>query len=187
MSDSEFVFTKPAWKVVQDKKVYETPIFNLHQKKMTPSGPEKAGTFYILDAPEWINVIALTPERKIILVEQFRFGIEKCTLEIPSGMVDPGETPIESAKRELAEETGYTAAKWTKLGEVSSNPAIMTNFTHLYLAEECIKSEEQNTGEHEDILVHTMPLDEFLDLVKSGDIHHAIVLSAVSQFLLHRK
>jgi 8-oxo-dGTP pyrophosphatase MutT (NUDIX family) len=187
MSDSEFIFTKPAWKVVQDKKVYETPIFNLHQKKMTPSGPKEAGTFYILDTPEWINVIALTPDREIILVEQFRFGIEKCTLEIPGGMVDPGETPIESAIRELAEETGYTTGKWTKLGEVSSNPAIMTNFTHLYLAEDCIKSEEQHTGEHEDIRVHKMPVDDFLDLVKSGVIHHAIVLSAVSQYLLKDK
>jgi 8-oxo-dGTP pyrophosphatase MutT (NUDIX family) len=187
MSDSEFTFTKPAWKVTQDKKVYETPIFNLHQKIMTPSGPQKAGTFYILDAPEWINVIALTPDRDIILVEQFRYGIEKCTLEIPGGMVDPGETPLESAMRELAEETGFTSQKWTKLGEVSSNPAIMTNFTHLYLAEECIQSEAQNTGEHEDILVHTIPVDEFLQLVKSGVIHHAIVLSAVSQLLLKGK
>lgn len=181
-----FQFSKSRWQVTKDKKVYETPIFSLHEKKVIPDGGEKPASFYVLNAPEWINVIAVTDRSEIVLVEQYRHGIDRTTLEIPGGMVDPGEEPLEAAMRELVEETGFSSDNWVKLGEASSNPAILTNFTHLYLAEGCRETNVQQTDGHEDIKMHTMPLSEFLDRVKDGTVHHAIVLSAVAQLLLKR-
>lgn len=181
-----FQFSKPLWKIVKDTKVFETPVFTLHQVDLLPDNNEKQVPFYVLNAPEWINIIALTPERTIVLVEQYRAGIHESSLEIPGGMVDEHEKPLDAAKRELLEETGFVADSWKKIGKTSSNPAILSNFTHIYLAENCKKIQEQQTDGNEDIQVHMMPLQDFLDLVGNGTIHHSIVMAAVSAFLLHQ-
>jgi ADP-ribose pyrophosphatase len=183
----EFKFRKKRWHIEEDKKVFETPIFDLHVTKSSPGKNETSGTFYVLKAPEWINVIALTVEHQVILVEQYRHGIDEVTLEIPGGMTDPGETPLKSAQRELEEETGYRSNSWISLGKVSSNPAILSNFTHLFLAESCKKIKEQNLGEFEDIHTHLIDMDRFLDYVAEGIIHHSIVVSAVAKYLLHER
>jgi len=181
-----FQFKKPHWKVLKDNKVYETPIFSLHKKNVVPDGENESKQFYVIEAPEWINVIALTEDNKIVLVEQYRHGINETTLEIPGGMADYGEKPFKAAKRELVEETGFTSENWKFLGKCSSNPAIINNFTHLYLAEDCIKTDKQHTDGTEDIAVHTIPISDFLELVKDGTVHHAIVMAAVSKLLLDK-
>lgn len=186
MSDS-FSFSKPKWDIIKDKKLLETPIFSLHQRELLPHNKTDTASFYVLDAPDWINVIALTGDQKVVLVEQYRAGIHTSSLEIPGGMVDEGEDPMESAKRELLEETGYQSKKWTKLGTASGNAAILNNYTHIYLAENCIKVDEQNLDGNEDIAVHLLKLDYFLELVKSSTVHHSIVLAAVAHLLLHIK
>lgn len=141
----------------------------------------------MLDAPDWINVIALTENRDVVLVEQYRAGIHESSLEIPGGMVDEGETPIKSAKRELLEETGYQSEKWTKLGTTSGNAAILNNYTHMFLAEDCVKVNEQQLDGNEDITVHVLEFEQFLELVKNSTIHHSIVVAAVAHLLLHLK
>jgi ADP-ribose pyrophosphatase len=180
-----FKFSKPGWEVLKDKKVYETPIFDLHQIWFDAPSQKIDHPFYVLNAPEWINVIALTPENEIILVEQYRAGIDESSLEIPGGMVDKGESPIEAAKRELLEETGYRSDNWVQIGKTSSNPAILSNYTHLYVAENCVFTGSLQTDGTEDIAVHIMPMNDFLELVRNGTVHHAIVLAAVSHFLLN--
>lgn len=188
MSDKTFSFRIEPWSIVKENKEYTTPIFNLLKRSMKLEAKDDSaeGDFYILDAPEWINVIALTPEEEVLLVEQYRYGIQQPTLEIPGGMVDKGEEPLEGAKRELLEETGYRSEKWNSLGKVSSNPAIMTNYTHMYVAEGCVFEGAENPDTHERINVHKMPVDDFWELVKDGTVHHAIVLAAVARYLLRR-
>lgn len=179
-----FKFTKPGWELLKDKKLYETPIFSLHQLELNPVVQESIHPFYVLKAPEWINMIPLTEKNEIILVEQYRVGVDETTLELPGGMVDPGESPLEAAKREMVEETGYTSDEWKLIGKTSSNPAILNNFTHLFVAKNCEYTGSNSPDGSEDIKVHKMPLDDFLDLVRNGTVHHAIVLAAVAQFLL---
>lgn len=184
----QFTFRIEPWSVVEENKEYSTPIFNLLRRKMKLEIDQGTmqGTFYALDAPAWINVIALTQAEEVILVEQYRYGTERPTLEIPGGMVDDGEQPLKAAKRELLEETGYRSKSWESLGRVSANPAIMTNYTHLYVAKNCEFVGSANPDCHERIIVHKKSLDEFLKLVRNGTIHHAIVLAAVARFLLDR-
>ncbi|PAU94855.1 NUDIX domain-containing protein [Aliifodinibius salipaludis] len=188
MSKKSFQFTIEPWSVVRENKEYPTPIFNLLQRKMRLEAKDEKneGNFYVLEAPEWVNAIPITKDNEVLLVEQYRYGIEQPTLEIPGGMVDPGEEPMESIKRELIEETGYHSANWSSLGKVSANPAIMTNYTHLYLAEDCklIASEKPEGDKHERINVHLLSMDEFLDFVADGTIHHSIMVAAVARFLL---
>jgi ADP-ribose pyrophosphatase len=184
MKSQQFQFSKPLWKVLKDTKVFETPIFSLHQVHLLTHKSEEQVPFYVLKAPDWINIIALTAENEVVLVEQYRAGIHEPSLEIPGGMVDDGENHLEAAKRELLEETGYISDSWKIIGKASSNPAILTNFTHLYLAVNCRKVQEQQTDGNEDIKVHVLPLNEFLSLVKEGTVHHSIVLAAVAHYLL---
>ena len=186
MSKPSFDFTIEPWSVVKENKEYTTPIFNLLRRRMRlqeDSGVLE-GRFYVLDAPEWINIIPLTREKEVILVEQYRYGTREPTLEIPGGMVDSGEAPLEAARRELLEETGYRSDQWSSLGKASANPAIMSNYAHIYLAEDCVFEGAENPDTHERINVHTLPVEKFLELVRDGTVHHAIVLAAVARYLL---
>ena len=163
---------------------YTTNIFKVLKREMEIKSEGYKHTFNILDCPDWVNVISLTPENEIILVEQYRFGTEKHSLEPAGGVCDPGEAPLESAKRELLEETGYSTEEWYSLGKVASNPAMQTNYTHTFLAKNCVKTNNQRLDDAERIKVHTMPLVNFLDLVGRGEIDHSLMVAAIAKFLL---
>ena len=186
MSEKSFNFTIEPWSIIHENKEYQTPIFNLLHRNMRLEAldEQNQGDFYVLEAPEWVNVIPITKENEVVLVEQYRYGIEQPTLEIPGGMVDGGESPLRAAKRELQEETGYRSEMWRSLGKVSANPAIMSNFTHMYVAEDCEFVGSDHSDTHERIEVRTMPMDDFLAMVKDGTIHHSIVLAGVCRYLL---
>jgi 8-oxo-dGTP pyrophosphatase MutT (NUDIX family) len=190
MSGKSFRFTIEQWSVVRENKEYQTPIFNLLKRSMHLEAldEQQSGDFYVLEAPEWINVIPITRDDEVVLVEQFRYGIEEPTLEIPGGMVDEDEDAQVAAQRELQEETGYVAENWQSLGKVSANPAIMSNFTHIYLAKNCrFKGEIESPETDERINVHLLPIEKFLDRVTDGTIHHSIVVAAVARYLLRSR
>jgi|SRR5699024_1351569 len=187
--NEDFQFTVNSWTVSRENKEYHTPIFNLFKRNLKLQSEQESlsGDFYVLEVPEWINVLPLTSDNHIVLVEQYRFGIEEPTLEIPGGMVDAGEDPKEAAQRELLEETGYGTNQWESLGKVSANPAIMDNFAHIYLARDCSYKKEPNLDTHERIKVHKIPIDIFLSYVNDGTIDHSIVVAAAGKYLLHQE
>lgn len=184
MGKKSFNYTIEPWVTTDERVEYTTNIFKVLKRDMKIESEDHSATFSILEAPDWINVIALTPEYEIVLVEQYRYGIEEPTLELPGGVCDPGESPLETSKRELLEETGFAGDEWISLGNVSSNPAMQTNYTHTYFAKNCVKTSEQLLDGNERINVHVMPLVEFLELVGRGKINHSLVVAAVAKFLL---
>ncbi len=184
MGKKTFNYTIEPWVTTNERVEYTTNIFKVLKRDMKIESENHSATFSILDAPDWINVIALTSEDEIILVEQYRYGIEKPTLELPGGVCDPGENPQDSSERELLEETGYAGNECIYLGNVSSNPAMQTNYTHTYLIRNCKKVQEQQLDGNERINVHLIPLVQFLEMVGNGEVKHSLVVAAVAKFLL---
>lgn len=167
------------WLRRASRRVLRCGIFDLDEVTFEPPDGRPARPFYVIEAPEWVNVIALTPEREVLLVRQFRFGIGSVTLEIPGGMCDGDEPPAVAAARELREETGFASElPLEPLGWVHPNPPVQANRCHTFLARDARRVGEQRPDEHEIIDVERVPLDDVPSLIAEGRISHALVLAA---------
>lgn len=153
-------------------------IFDLHRVRFEPPEGGSPHDFYVLDAPDWINVIPLTTDGQVLMVRQYRYGIEDFTLEIPGGMCDPGESPIESARRELREETGYEAREIVELGWVHPNPPIQNNRCFTFMARDLVRVGRPEPDPHERLKLESVPLRDVPDLIARRTISHALVLAA---------
>lgn len=142
--------------------------------------------FYVIESPDWVNVVAVTGDEEIVLIKQYRHGIMDLTIEIPGGMVVTGEDPLESAKRELLEETGYKSDKWVEIGTVNPNPAIMNNRCYSYLALNAVYSGYQRLDGTEDIDVTTVPIATAYEMISKGEITHSLVICALHFYCKHR-
>jgi ADP-ribose pyrophosphatase len=133
----------------------------------------------VITTPDWVTVVALTRDGQAILIRQFRIGIEANTLEVPGGIVEPGEDPGAAAARELLEETGFRAGELVRLGAVHPNPALQTSRCHSYLALGCEREHGGALDAGEDIEVVLVPASALQRLVREGAITHALAVNAV--------
>ncbi len=169
----------PPWQHDEDECIAETPIFALRRRRgVSPTRPQTPGRFVYLDSNDWVNVIALTPERQVVLIEQFRHGTAEVTLEIPGGMVDPGEDPLAAGVRELREETGFIGGKSQLIGAVTPNPAILNNRCHTVLVRDAQARAAPAPELNEEIGQRLVPLERIPELIAGGAIHHALVVVA---------
>ncbi|HET6331148.1 MAG TPA: NUDIX hydrolase [Holophagaceae bacterium] len=157
----------------QDSRLFRQVVAT---RRSPHTGREHA--FYRLQGPDWVNVIPFTEDGDLLVVEQFRHGIDAPTLEIPGGSCDEGETPLESARRELREETGFEAREWTGLGQCAPNPATLGNHCHTFLALGCQAVSGLALDPSEELRLWACPWTEWAELLRSGRIEHALVLTA---------
>ncbi|MCP3965741.1 MAG: NUDIX hydrolase [Lentisphaerae bacterium] len=169
------------WHRISKETVFKTSIFNLlrEDSRNLRTGAEQS--FFYFECIDWINVVAITTENEIILIEQYRHGSDRIELEIPGGGLDPADPdPVFGGARELMEETGYQGEDGRIIGQVCPNPAIQGNTCYTVLFENCKKISEPQMEETESINTVLLPLDQLDHLIDSGKIRHGLVLNALS-------
>jgi 8-oxo-dGTP pyrophosphatase MutT (NUDIX family) len=140
--------------------------------------------FTRLLCPDWVNVVAFTTAGELLLVEQFRHGIDASTVEVIGGVCDRGEDPAQTARRELLEETGHEAGRWVGLGSCAPNPAVQNNRCHFFLALDCVPVAALDLDPSEELRVWAASWAEAEQLLRDGTLDHALVMSAFLRLFL---
>lgn len=178
MAQGDYGTLVPPWRVGPSREIARTRVFTLNEHRCESPATGRSGDYVFLDTADWCNVAALTPDGQVVMIEQFRHGLAEVTLELPGGIVDPGESPAAACERELLEETGYAGAPVEMIGVVSANPAMQNNRVHTGLVRHGVLRGSQHLDGSEEIAVRLVKLTDVPDLVSRGVIHHSLVVAA---------
>ncbi|HEY5912630.1 MAG TPA: NUDIX hydrolase [Verrucomicrobiae bacterium] len=176
------------WQRLSSRPVGDFRIFQIRSDRLVSPRTGEEHDFYVIDCVNWVNVIALTPERQLVMIEQYRHGSGTVELEIPGGMIDPHDaSPEAAALRELREETGYEGQNARRIGEVFPNPAIMSNTCYTVLFENCRCLHPVQLDHSEDLVTRLVPASDIPALIAAGKIRHSLVVVALYYFELWQK
>jgi GxxExxY protein len=176
------------WEKLHSEYLGDFRIFRIRTDSSRSPRTGNVHHFFVLEAPDWVNVIPLTPKGNVVMIYQYRHGTEEVTLEVPGGMVDAADgDPAVSAVRELREETGYAAGEIVHLGTVAPNPAFMDNRCHSYLALDVRRVAEVQLDGAEDIAFVEVPLADIPALIRDGKITHSLTITAFHHLGLYQE
>lgn len=178
-------YVRADWKISAHEEVSSNKIFTVEKAKIQNprNGIEK--DFFRLELPPWVNILALTPEKEVLLVRQFRFGTEQMEWEVPGGVVEQGESPLNAGIRELKEETGFVGDVAKLLGTLLPNPAIQTNSLSMILVENAVEVTAQQLDQMEDIELRLVSIDEMVAMIKERKIQHSFTCNVLFHYFLH--
>jgi len=172
------------WTVVETEHLHNCRVFQVRRTLARSPNTGQVHPFFRIDSDEWVNVVALTCDREVVMVRQWRHGSGTLSLEIPGGLVDPGEPPAGAALRELQEETGYGAGAVVPIGVLNPNPALFGNRVHTFLARDVVRLGEVENEGLEETAVELIPVAEVEDRIRAGAIDHALVIAGLYWFAL---
>ncbi|QQO10199.1 NUDIX hydrolase [Breznakiella homolactica] len=176
------------WKTLNSTYLFKKPWLTVREDSVELPNGSVIPSYYILEYPDWINVIAVTTENKFVFIRQYRPGIGGIHYELCAGVCEKEDTsPLVSAKRELLEETGYGGGKWKKYMEISANPGTHTNTTHCYLATGVEKRSEQNLDETECLTVHLLDREQVLKLLEGNKIKQSLMAAPLWKYFYENK
>lgn len=176
------------WPLKATSMIGDYRIFQVRSDIKVSPRTGKEHEFFVIDCVNWVNVIAVTRDSELVMVEQYRHGRNSVELEVPGGMMDPGDpSPVEAGTRELREETGYEGDKAVVIGQIDPNPAIMSNVCHTLLVQDCECRHPTVFDHTEDLVTRLVPIVEIPKLIQEGAIRHSLVVVALYHFELWRK
>jgi 8-oxo-dGTP pyrophosphatase MutT (NUDIX family) len=167
-----------SWTLLGSRIIAEYKFVRIREDHYRFEPTRAEAPFVVCESADWVLVIAVTEHREVILVRQYRHGVREVVLEIPGGVVDAGESPEETALRELCEETGFVAEGARLVGTMMPNAAINSASCHVVLAEGCRRTKRPKLDPFEKIDVLLRPRDEIPEMIRTGQIRHALVIAA---------
>lgn len=176
------------WEKRGTRSIGDFRIFHLRADRVVSPRTGLEHEMYVIETVDWVNVIALTPDRQMVMVEQYRHGSDTIELEIPGGMIDSQDTsPIAAGLRELREETGYEGREACIIGTIFPNPAIQNNVCHTVFVDHCLPRHDIELDRGEDLVTRLVAVDDIPDLVAAGRIQHSLVVVALYHFHLWQR
>ena len=172
------------WNRLARERIQTCRVFDVQRARVRSPRSGLLHDFYSIECADWVNVIPFTPDGELVLVRQYRHGADRVSLEVPGGIVDPGEAPATAAARELLEETGYRADEIVSLGGVNPNPALFGNRLHAFVARGARRVAEIANDHSEETFVELVPARELKRRVLDGEIDHALVVAAIGLLAL---
>ncbi|MCC8038982.1 MAG: NUDIX hydrolase [Bacteroidales bacterium] len=171
------------WKILSSEYLVKRPWLTARRDKVELPDGRVNDEFYVLEYPAWINVIAITEDGRIVMERQYRHALGVTCYEIPAGVVEQGEQPIDAAKRELEEETGYVGGEWSELMVLSANPGLLNNLTYCYLARGVKPNGTRHLDATEDLEVVLMERDKLVELLQSDQLRQALMIAPLYKAL----
>jgi len=179
--------TPQPWICVRTRIEVENRIFTMKTDTSISPLTGREHDFYLLESSNWINIVPVTDDGRVLLVRQYRHGTREMTLEVPGGLIDPGETPAQAAARELVEETGFRAGRVEAIGRVRPNPALFNNWCYTFLATDLKAVGPQPSADEEgteDVELVVADIEDIPDMIARGEIDHALVIDAFYHFFM---
>lgn len=173
---------KDGYKVLSSKYLFRRPWLTVREDSLRLPDGRINPEYYILEYPDWVNIIAITKEGDFVMERQYRHGIRATFYEIPAGVIEKGESPLDAAKRELLEETGFGGGRWEEFMVSSPNSSTCTNMCHSFIARGVEKISGQSLDSTEDISVHILSRDEVFRLISNGEIKQAMMLAPLWKY-----
>ena len=177
----------PKWKIIDSEYIIKRPWLTARRDKVELPDGRIIEEYYVLEYPDWVNVIAITKDGQFIMERQYRHALGINSIELTCGVMEKGETPLEAARRELLEETGYGGGEWSRLMTISPNPSSMTNLAHCFLAVGVEKIAEQSLDDTEELTVHLMSESEVKMLLENGEIAQALMIAPLYKYFSNKK
>lgn len=179
--------TEARWRVLDREYIIRRPWLTARRDKVELPDGRVIEEYYVLEYPDWVNVIAITQEGQFVMERQYRHGLGVDSTELPCGVMEKGEEPLEAARRELLEETGYGNGEWTELMAIATNPGSQNNLTHCFLAVGVEKIAEQSLDDTEELTVHLMSEAEVKSLLENNRICQALMVAPLWKYFSDKK
>lgn len=175
------------WKILRSEYISRRPWMTARRDEVQLPDGRIIPEYWVLEFPDWVNVIALTKDGDMVMVRQYRHALGLTEYELCAGVMEEGESPLEAAKRELLEETGFGGGKWTEFMSICANPSNHTNLAHTFLAVGVERVCEQHLDATEELTCHVLSQDDVFGMLQRGEIFQALMAAPLWRFFYERR